>query len=302
VILSGVTQTSPNVYGDGWITFAGEVVPFVGGTNLGNVTVNQTVSSKTFRDSNTQQVIYSRSAGFTSGAGVPFTSFTAITLQSLNSSVQAEIAAVLAIANAANATANNALTVANSAASSGSSFSSQINTLNSQVSTLTTNLSTLQTAFNNQKNSTKIFSVGNTTFGRGSNAPGNLFPGNTDINPQTYFGYGGSNITIGPFPVNVNVFVTFNMIVRTNDSGGQEYIYMRLTNNGTVFSEGYFRALVQNTNNGNSPDPDIAVLNGNLVLSAGNTITIRAIVNNYANQVNTPAYHGSQMTAVVVPV
>lgn len=307
VILSGLTQSSPNIYTDGWVTYNGNILYFVGGIGQTNVVSNTATSSRTYADGTTKNVESTVTVSFTTGSGVPFANFVRLNLQLLNTAVTAASAAAAASLTAANnaltaantalTNANNALTIANQALTTGTTQTTQITAIQTQVNTLQTN-------FNNMKNSTKVYNVGLMKFGRGSNSPGNAFPGNTDINPQVYFGYGGSTINIGPFPVNVNVFVIFNMIVTTHDAGGQEYIYMRIvnTNNTFVLSEGYFRALVQNTGNGNSPDPDIATLTATFTMNAGVTQKIETYVNNYANVINTPTYHGSAMTAIVVPV
>lgn len=307
VILSGLTQSSPNIYTDGWVTYNGNILYFVGGVGQTNVISNTATQSRTYADGTTKNVESTVTVSFTTGSGIPFSNFVRLNLQILNTAVTAASVAAAAALSAANTAisaantaltnANNALTIANEALTTGTTQTTQITSLQNQITSLTTN-------FNNMKNSTKVYSVGQMKFGRGSNTPGINFPPNQDINPQVYFGAGGSTINIGAFPVNVNVFVTFNMAVTTHDASAQEYIYMKIvnTNNTVVLAEGYFRPIVQNSGNGNNPDPDIGVISANFTLAAGATQKIEAYVTNYANVVNTPTYHGSQMSAIVIPV
>src|SRR5579859_1769720 len=56
VILSGLTQSSPNVYTDGWVTYNGNILYFVGGIGQTNVISNTTTQSRTYADGTTKNV------------------------------------------------------------------------------------------------------------------------------------------------------------------------------------------------------------------------------------------------------
>jgi microcystin-dependent protein len=88
LIMSGVTATAPNTYSAGWIAINGEILPFSGGVNLGDIVVTQTSVTKTFSDGSINQVLFTRVASFgNSGGGIAFTSFKRITLETLSSSL-----------------------------------------------------------------------------------------------------------------------------------------------------------------------------------------------------------------------
>lgn len=100
VIVTGVTETAPNVYSNGWVAIEGQFMPFIGGVNSGFVSITPAYSGLTFRDGSTPIVYTSYTATF-GVSGIPFGSFKYLTLESL----KAEI-------DAAATTANNALALA----------------------------------------------------------------------------------------------------------------------------------------------------------------------------------------------
>lgn len=112
VIISGLTQTSPNVYTNGWITINGEIIPFEGGLGQTNVSIVESGGTETFRDGNIFTVTYSRKAVFDSGGSIPFSNFQRLSLETIKTYV-----------DNVNIVANNALTIAQQAVSGVSSFS-----------------------------------------------------------------------------------------------------------------------------------------------------------------------------------
>lgn len=115
-IISGVTNLGGGIYSDGWMTYDGEIVPFVGGAISAGpyVGITETIVSVTYRDSGLQGVIKTRKAGFTTDSSKPnISSFSRITLSSLETTANSALSA----ANAALTAANTALTNANTALS-----------------------------------------------------------------------------------------------------------------------------------------------------------------------------------------
>lgn len=106
IILSGLTQVTPNQYSPGWVCIDGEIVPFEGGLGQTNVSVVESGQSYTFRDSSIQTVLYGRKLVFNAGGTIPFSSFKRLSLDSLNTFI-----------NNVNTTAQNAQTTANQALS-----------------------------------------------------------------------------------------------------------------------------------------------------------------------------------------
>jgi hypothetical protein len=106
-IITGVVNDGGGNYSNGWITYNGEIVPFLGGTVSAGpyVGITETITSVTYRDSGLQGVIITRRAGFTTDNTKPnITSFVTINLPSLKSDVNTAIAtanAALAAALAA---------------------------------------------------------------------------------------------------------------------------------------------------------------------------------------------------------
>lgn len=118
-IIEGVVHDGSGNYSAGWITYDGEIIPFVAApvSQGSNVTITETRETVTYRDTSMHDVIITRTATF-GATGEPFSSFTRHTLQSLNSDVQAvgsTANSALTNANAALAAANTALTNANTA-------------------------------------------------------------------------------------------------------------------------------------------------------------------------------------------
>lgn len=106
VIISGVTEISPNVYTSGWVTFDNKIVPFAGGFELNYVKLVETNSSELFQNGNTYEVTSGYTAVFDSVGGVLFNDFQRLSMTSLKSDV-----------NTAINLANNAITYANSISS-----------------------------------------------------------------------------------------------------------------------------------------------------------------------------------------
>jgi len=125
-ILTGCTfDGGSGSYGSGWITYNGEVLPFVGAPAVPNgVIVVESAHTVTYRDTSMNAVIKTRYATLGSG-GIPITSFSINTLASLKNGIDganaaaaqaaADAAAAQSAAAAATSTANNALSVAGSA-------------------------------------------------------------------------------------------------------------------------------------------------------------------------------------------
>lgn len=111
VIVTGVTETAPNVYSNGWVAIEGQFMPFIGGVNSGFVSITPAYSGLTFRDGSTPIVYTSYTATF-GVSGIPFGNFKYLTLESL----KAEI-------DAAATTANNALALALAISAGTQSFS-----------------------------------------------------------------------------------------------------------------------------------------------------------------------------------
>lgn len=104
IILTGLTETTPNNFTNGWVIVDGEIVPFVGGIGQPSVVVTQTTENYTFRDNSVHPVIIQRVAGFAVSGGTPFTSFVRLSLTGLKTYI-----------DTVNVTANTALTIANTA-------------------------------------------------------------------------------------------------------------------------------------------------------------------------------------------
>jgi len=83
VIISGVTEISPNVYTSGWVTFNNKIVPFAGGAELNFVKLIETNSSVQFKDGNTYEVTSGYTAVFDSVGDVVFNSFQRLSLTEL---------------------------------------------------------------------------------------------------------------------------------------------------------------------------------------------------------------------------
>jgi len=118
IILSGLTQTSPNVYSDGWVTYNGEIIPFDGGTGQSNVSIVETAQTNTFRNGNVFPVLFNKKVIFNASGSIPFSNFSRLSLESLNTlinSVNNVANNALSVANNATTVANNALSVANNA-------------------------------------------------------------------------------------------------------------------------------------------------------------------------------------------
>lgn len=108
IILTGVTQSSPNVYTNGWVIANGEILPFVGGLGQPNLSITQTTSGVTFRDTVEKIAFYDRSIGFSVSGTIPFSNFKRLSLGSLKTyidSVSAATATAQSTANAALAAA-----------------------------------------------------------------------------------------------------------------------------------------------------------------------------------------------------
>lgn len=108
IIITGLTETTPNNFTNGWVILDGEIVPFIGGLGQPSVVVTQTTENYTFRDSTVHPVIIQRVAGFAASGGVPFSSFIRLSLTGLKTYIdQVNVAAA-----AAQTTANSALALA----------------------------------------------------------------------------------------------------------------------------------------------------------------------------------------------
>lgn len=110
IILTGVTQSSPNVYTNGWVIANGEILPFVGGIGQTNLSITQATSGVTFRDTTEKIAFYTRSIGFDVSGTIPFSNFKRLSLSSLKTYVDS----VSAATSTAQSTANAALSAAGS--------------------------------------------------------------------------------------------------------------------------------------------------------------------------------------------
>ncbi len=87
VIISGVTEISPNVFTSGWITYDNKIVPFAGGNELNFVKLVQTNGSEVFNNGNTYQVSSGYTAVFDSAGDVVFNSFQRLSLTELKTMI-----------------------------------------------------------------------------------------------------------------------------------------------------------------------------------------------------------------------
>jgi hypothetical protein len=107
VIITGVVNDGGGNYSDGWITYDGEIIPFIGAPiSQGNrIEITETRETVTYRDTTMRDVVITRTGTFGS-TGQLFSSFKRISVESVES-----------IANTALATANAALAAALAASS-----------------------------------------------------------------------------------------------------------------------------------------------------------------------------------------
>jgi microcystin-dependent protein len=105
IILTGVTEVTPNNYSNGWLIIDGEIVPFIGGLGQPSIIVDQTTENYTFRNNIIRPVIIQRVARFALSGGTAFSSFNRLSLTSLKTYIDN----VNTIANNAQTTANTAL-------------------------------------------------------------------------------------------------------------------------------------------------------------------------------------------------
>jgi hypothetical protein len=169
VILSGVTQTSPNVYTDGWVAVDGEIVRFVGGTGQANVVVFETNQNEIFKDDSPHVVLYTRQLEFTTGGGIAFTNFKRLSLETLNSTVtllQTSINTVISTTNNALSVANTAQTTANTAISSSNTAITNANTAISIANSVSANTSI------NESNLAIPFLTSSLVYGSNTSNPG----------------------------------------------------------------------------------------------------------------------------------
>lgn len=111
VIISGVTEISPNVFSSGWVTYGNKILPFSGGDEFNFVKLIETNTNETFNNTNVFEVTTGYTAVFDSvDNGVTFSQFQRLSLVSLKT----DIITVTNTANSAISTANSALALANS--------------------------------------------------------------------------------------------------------------------------------------------------------------------------------------------
>ncbi len=124
VIISGVSEMSPNVYSSGWVTYNNKIVPFAGGNELNFVNLIETNTSVTFENTSVVEVTTGYTAIFdTVNNGVTFSQFQRLSLTDL----KAYIDAVNIIAVNSQSTANTALSTANTALSTANAAQSTAN-------------------------------------------------------------------------------------------------------------------------------------------------------------------------------
>jgi microcystin-dependent protein len=87
VIISGVTEISPNVFTNGWITYDNKIVPFAGGNELNFIKLVQTNGSEIFNNGNIYQVSIEYTAVFDGAGGAVFNSFQRLSLTELKTMI-----------------------------------------------------------------------------------------------------------------------------------------------------------------------------------------------------------------------
>jgi microcystin-dependent protein len=84
IIISGLTESEPNVYTSGWVTIDGEIIPFEGGTGQPNVSIVESGFTEVFRDNSINEVFFVRKAIFDFNGSIPFSNFKKLSLDDLN--------------------------------------------------------------------------------------------------------------------------------------------------------------------------------------------------------------------------